>query len=310
VRSHWWIALLAASVLAGAVPRPSWAGALERFQKPHRPPDDDRDKRSSSSESSSSSADDHEEYDDYGSYDDYESDEEASGGDGTWALFFFCAIPPLTFGCFLPAHRPAREVYGSDRLYLEPVGQRTSDGLVTERAYLPEDREEFRWGEISFLGFRAFNEPVVYSHDLDLTFWLGPVLAHLSWEHFYEQLEDTDDWDHLNLFGGHLGANVLGPFVDFLELYLLAGAIVLHYGDEWIPAFDAGLDLRAYPAEPLAMHASANLSVFEHGPVLLDARLGAGVALGPIEIRAGPRWLYQGEAQGFWGPAVTLAGRF
>jgi hypothetical protein len=107
---------------------------------------------------------------------------------------------------------------------------------------------------------------------------------------------------------GHLGANVLGPYVDLMELYLSAGVLVLH-GEAWTPAFDAQLDARIYPIEPLALHAAASVSVFAIGPVLLDAVVDAGVALGPIEIRLGPRWLYQQGAQGFWGPMATLVGR-
>jgi hypothetical protein len=112
----------------------------------------------------------------------------------------------------------------------------------------------------------------------------------------------------MDLLRGHLGANVLGPYVSFMELYLSAGALVMH-GEEWTPAFDAQLDTRVYPVEPLALHALATMSVFGIGPVLLDVTLDAGVALGPIEIRLGPRWLYQGAAQGFWGPSATLVGR-
>jgi hypothetical protein len=162
--------------------------------------------------------------------------------------------------------------------------------------------------ELSLSGFRAFNEPVIYTHTLALRAWLGQVVATAGWEHFYERIVETGEWDHLDLLRGRLGANVLGPYVDFMEAYLSAGVLVMH-GEEWTPAFDAELDLRAYPIEPLAIHAAGAVSVFGIGPVLLDATLDAGVALGPIEIRLGPRWLYQQGAQGFWGPMATLAGR-
>jgi hypothetical protein len=189
------------------------------------------------------------------------------------------------------------------------MGERSEDGILSDRVYRPSDRERFRWAELSLHGFRAFNEAVVYSHDLDGTVWLGPVLLHLSWEHFYEQLQGSRRWDHLNVYGAHLGANTLGPWVDGLELYLLAGASAIH-GDALTPAFDVGLELRAYPVAPLTVHGAATLSVFEVGPVLLDGRAQIGVALDRLEIRAGPRWLYQGDAQGFWGPAAALAVRF
>jgi hypothetical protein len=298
-------------LLIGLVARSAHAGALDRFEDAHRPSDDghkteDRSRSQSSTSSSSSDDDDWDEEDDHG-YDD--EDDTGASGDSTWALFFFCALPPVLFACVHPAHRPAREPYGGPRLYLEPMGERSEDGIISERRYHPKDREKFRWAELSVHGFRAFNEPVVYSHDLDGTVWLGPILLHLSWEHFYEQIEQSDRWDHLNLYGVHLGANTVGPFVDGLELYLLAGASAIH-GDAFTPAFDAGLELRAYPIEPLALYGSAMLSFFEIGPVLVDGRAEIGVALGPVELRAGPRWLYQGDAQGFWGPMAALAARF
>lgn len=294
-----------------ATPSARAGGALDRFEDAHRPSGESRKSDRTPSSSSSSSDDDTDTSEDDDDYDSYEEESVTgtSGGDATIALFFVCVLPPFAFACFQPAHRPAREVYGSDRLYIEPMGDWRDDALIiSERRYHPKDRERFRWVELSAVGFRAFNEPVVYSHDLDATAWLGPVLMHLSWEHFYEQIQETDEWDHLNLYGGHLGANVLGPWIDPVELYMLAGVSVVH-GEAATPAFDVGLDLRVYPIEPLALNSSAMLSVFEIGPVLLDARLQMGVALGPMEIRLGPRWLYQGDAQGFWGPSAAVVGR-
>ena len=62
--------------------------------------------------------------------------------------------------------------------------------------------------------------------------------------------------------------------------------------------------------KPIAIQATAIASVYEIGPVLLDSSIQAGVALDRFEVRVGPRWLYQGDAQGFRGPAASLAVRW
>jgi hypothetical protein len=306
------VLLLTIATATAMAPASRAGGALDRFEQAHRP--------SSSPERSSSDSDDDDDDDDddasgFDSSDDYdsslgESEGDSDGDGGAIGLIVLCAIPPILFACVHPSHRVSRQPYDDDGHYIEPVGDRSEDSSLepTRRVYLRAQQERFRWAELSLSGFRAFNEAVVYSHDLELMAWLGPVVPHLRWEHFYEEIQDTGQWDHLDRFGLHIGSNVLGPWVEGMEAYLLAGVGVLH-GEEWTPAFEAALDLRIYPVEPLAIRPSATLSVFGIGPVLLDARLEAGVALGPLEIRLGPRWLYQGQAQGFWGPSAALVGR-
>jgi hypothetical protein len=304
------LALLVAVTAMMLAPFASAGGALDRFEKAHRPAPSSPDRSSSSKDDDDDDDDDDDESPDWSSSDGEPSDSDSGGGDATWALAVLCAPPPFLFACVHPSHRPAREPYDDEGHYVEPRGDRSEDVpfAPTSRVYLPEQTERFRWVELSLSGFRAFNEAVIYSHDLEVSAWLGPIVPHLRWEHFYEEIQETGEWDHLDRFGLHLGANVLGPWVEPVEAYLSAGAGLLH-GEEWTPAFEAGLDVRIYPIEPLVLRPSAMLSVFAIGPLLLDLRLEAGVALGPLEIRLGPRWLYQGEAQGFWGPSAALVGR-
>ncbi|MBI4699841.1 MAG: hypothetical protein HY744_01520 [Deltaproteobacteria bacterium] len=300
------LALLAAGSLG--IAGPARAGALDRFEQAHRPRDAGEskdDKGKADEERGSSSPGD--EGEPTGSGEGAAGDVEP--GDGSLALLMLCFIPPLPFACFLPPHRVAAEPYGGERLYLEPMVVRDENGEEERRVYRPADERRMRWGEIGIQGYRALNEPVVYAHDLAATLWLGPVVVRGGWEHFYEKLPEDGGWDHLDVVRAALGANMLGPAVDSLEAYLLLGGSLLH-GEAWTPAFDAGLDLRIYPHEPLAIDTAATLSFFEVGPVLLDLRVGLGVALGAAEIRVGPRWLYQGDAQGFWGPAASVLGRF
>lgn len=293
----------------------TWAGgALDRFEGAHRPAHDSHDKPSSHDSSDdddeSSAASDDDSFDTSAIDSSGGSGGSDGEGDGAALLIAVCLVPPFLPACLHPAYRVAREPYREGGLYLEPQGDRGQDELFapSHRPYLSSDEAQTRWAELAASGFRAFNEPVVYSHELKLTAWLGPLVVQGWWEHFYEQLEDSDDWDHLDRLGGKLGSNVLGPWVDFAELYLLAGASAMH-GEAWTPAFDLELDLRMYPTSPLAVRSTTVLSVFGIGPLLLDTSAQAGVAFGPIEILAGARWLYQGEAQGFWGPEVSLSGR-
>jgi hypothetical protein len=286
------------------------AGALDRFEDAHRPapspkPKPHDDSKSSSSSSTSSNDDDDD--DDGGSG---SSDE--SGAGAQIALLFACMVPPFGFACFQPPHRVSVEVYDSAGNYIRPPDSPDADvpALFSEASFTDKSMHRARWIELGLLGFFAANERWVGSHELAFSAWLGPVRWHSRWEHFYETVAETGELDHLDLVAGHFGANVLGPWVPGLELYLLAGAMVVH-GEAWTPAFDVGLEARIHPVEPLALASSAMLSIFGEGPVLLDMRLEAGVALGQVELRAGPRWLYQGEeAQGFWGPTASLTARF
>jgi hypothetical protein len=303
--------VLAASVAGWTLPGDAEAGSLDRFEKAHRSKpsrDDDKD-----DDRSNDDDDDDRSY--HGRYDDGYGDDEpvnvdgGSDGDAAVLLLAACIVPPFAFACFHPSFRPNRRPYGEGGLYLRPQKGRDGAAVGADAWYHPDDRAQFRWVELSLLGFRAFNEQAVYSHDLRLQGFLGMLTVRGSWEHFYEELDHGGGFDHLNFYRFHAGANVTGPFIDSVEWYLTAGALVMH-GEDFTPAFEVGTELRAYPAEPLALHGAATLSFFELGPVLLDAHLHAGVTVGPLEVRAGPRVLYQGDDQGFWGPSATVVGRF
>jgi hypothetical protein len=315
-------ALFVLILLSSVLTSVAWGGgALDRFEKPHRPSrssdDDDDSSSSSSSRSRRSSSDDRSH--DGGWYSSDDDDGVSSSGEslrpsdeGLEVLAFVpCLVVPLFApACLHPVHFPSREPYHRRGLYVEPREPRSevSPALMSESTFTPEDADRKRWFELEASGFRAFNEEWILTHQLRMHGYFGAVTLRASWEHFYEQLP-TGAFDHLDLLRFHTGANLLGPWVEQVELWGLAGALLMK-GNEVTPAFDVGAELRIYPREPLAMHSSAIFTIFEHGPVLVDTRWELGVVLGRFEVRAGPRWLYQGEAQGFWGPSASLATRF
>ncbi len=217
----------------------------------------------------------------------------------------------MMFACLHPAHRVSTDVYHPRGHYVEPMEPRgkVSPALLSKATYGEADWNRGRWFEIEATGFRAQNEAMVFSHDLDLTAWILPVLVHVGWEHFYERVEKTGAFEHLELVSFHIGANVLGPFLPSVELYALSGLSVMK-GEFFTPAFEFGGALRIYPFKPLALHVSAMTVLFEHGPLLLDGRAQLGVTFDRYEVRIGPRILVQGEAQGFWGPSAAMAVRF
>jgi hypothetical protein len=279
-------------------------GALDRFEKAHQPPPD----RSSDTKSSSKSDSDSSSSSSSTTEDTSSTSTSSSSGDSSGSrlgLLFICLVPPITFACLMPSHRVAAEPYAAPNLYIEPEGPRSEDG----RVYRPRDLERARLVEVGVTGFRSLNEDV-FSHELGLTLWLGTLLLNGSWEHLYERIEATGGFDSLDILRVHLGANVLGPFVDRAELYMHAGALFLRGDGDFLPAFNAGAELRVYPADPLALRAASIASIFPIGPVLVDTRLEAGITMGPVEVRAGARYLYQDGAQGFWGPVTTVAARF
>jgi hypothetical protein len=295
---------IALAVLLAAAPGPALAGdgALDRFEKAHQPPPDRSSDTKSSSKSDSSSSS--------STTDDTSSTSSSTSSsgdasDGRLFVLFVCLVPPITFACLMPSHRVAAEPYATPKLYIEPEGPRGEDG----RRYRRGDLERARIVEVGITGFRSLNEDV-FSHELGFTLWLGTLLINGRWEHMYERIETTGGFDSLDILRAHLGANILGPFVDRAELYMNAGALFLRGDGDFLPAFDAGLELRVYPTDPLALRAASMASIFPIGPILVDTRLEAGIAMGPVEVRAGGRYLYQNGAQGFWGPVATVAGRF
>jgi hypothetical protein len=296
------------------VTSPAFAGgALDRFEEPHRTKPSPKPQPSSDDDDDD---DDDDAYDSSWSSTDTDDDDDGGGGDSTGgqiALFGLCLIPPFGFSCFMPPHRQSVDVYDEKHgpIVRPPPSEEADRPAVTSEArFTDEDFERVRWVELGAMGFFAANERWVGSHELAFSAWLGPVRLHSRWERFYERVPDTGELDNLDLFAVHLGSNVVGPLVPGLELYLLAGMLAM-YGEVWTPAFDVGLEARIYPTDPLAIAASTMITVFEQGPVLLDMRLEAGITIDRFELRAGPRWLYQGDdVQGFWGPTATFAARF
>ncbi len=296
---------------------PAWAqGALDRFERPHTRPttshdndddDDDSDDDDLSGSYSSWNGPPSPNSDDGGGLSSGSSNDDDDDDDMLIAL---CWIPIFTVPCILPAHMPSRNPYGRDGVYIEPPGERVG-GLpyASEQAgFSKTSWRRMRYAELELSGFMALDENALLSHRLQATVWLGGMNFTAGWEHFYERLA-SGGVDHLNFYRFHYGFNLLGPYVEGLELYPRIGALLLH-GQELTPALDMGAEARIYPAKPIAIYGSAIASVFERGPVLLDARLQVGVSVGRFEVRAGPRVLYQGAEEGFWGPAATVVSRF
>jgi len=294
-------------------------GALDRFERAHTKP-------SPSPSRSSSSRDDDD--DDGGSAyvssydaddDGYDYDDDDGGGTvvsgdtlGRVGGYGFCAlVVPAQFACFHRAHHVAVKPYDHRGLYVNPQEKpsEVTPAVFSQQTYTPEDFARWRWFELEITGFRAMNEADILTHDITGRLWLGPIVLRGSWERFHERVPETGQFDSLDLARVHIDANLLGPYLDWVEMYGGIGLSLLK-GEQTTPAFDIDLDMRVYPAEPFTFRAATTFSIYEIGPVLADSRFQMGVALDRVEVRAGPRWLYQGEAQGFWGPSAAVAVRF
>jgi hypothetical protein len=309
---RWLSGLFALLMLTSGWLSVALGGGLKRFERAHTSNDSDSSKSSSSksSKSSSSSSSDYEtSYDDDSSSSNESSDSSDDGTNLAVLLMAPCIVPLFAPACFHPSHHPSREPYHERGLYVEPLDGDEATSVRSRNELMRTDFERRRWFEIQTTGYGVMNEKYIGSHDLDLTVFAGPVIIHAGWEHFYERVDGTGPLEHLNLINAHLGTNLLGPHLHWLELYWFAGASAI-IGEETTPAFDAGAEVRVYPVEPMTIHTSAVFSVFEIGPVLVDARWQLGLAFDRFEVRLGPRWLYQGDAQGFWGPSAAFAARF
>ena len=312
------LALVMALTVAASYARAG--GALDRFERSHTSDDDDDASSSASSDDDSHSHsygddddDDDDDDDTWGDDDDASSSGSGSSSDtdGKLMVLAGCVIPAFTIPCIMPAYHTGRDPYRREGLYVKPEGELeiSFPGVGDPATFTEASVDAIRYAEVELSGFMAMDETALLSHRLQLTVWLGAVHLAANWEHFYERL-DSGAVDHLNFYRFHYGFNLLGPYVDGIEIYPRLGVLLLH-GEELTPAFDIGGEIRAYPAKPLAIYGSAIASVFELGPVLLDARAQVGVSLDGFEVRAGPRVLYQGDAaEGFWGPAATVLGRF
>jgi len=125
----------------------------------------------------------------------------------------------------------------------------------------------------------------VYAHDLTLRRWFNIFVLEIGWEHFYEPRRDIDAVDTLDLFSLSLRRKRPGRIEGRLPRALpLVGALLLNGVGDVIPAFDVGLEVRAYPLRPLTFYHSTTVSVFAHGPLLIDTRLEAGFSFRQIDF--------------------------
>ena len=295
-------------------------GALDRFERAHTSPspsprlsgdddDDDDDDAVITWDDGSSILDAGDDDEDDDDEDDDEYEPSAGSRVGVMTLCMF--LVPAQFGCFHRAHHVSAKPYHRGGLYVHPLEDpsEVTPAVFSSQTYTEEDWDRWRWFELEVTGFRAMNEADILTHDITGRLWLGPVFLRASWERFYERIPETGQFDVLDLFRFHLDANLLGPYLDWIEFYGGIGASILR-GQQVTPAFDVDLDMRVYPVDPFTFRAATTFSIYEIGPVLADSRFQLGVAIDRFEVRAGPRWLYQGEAQGFWGPSASMAVRF
>ncbi|MBI2394458.1 MAG: hypothetical protein HYV09_33115 [Deltaproteobacteria bacterium] len=298
---------LAAAILLAILftPAAAGAGALGGFEDAHKPSSGSSSSSSSgSSSSSSSSSSCCSSSLSSSSSSSSSSTSSASSGGGAELTpdVAFAMFPNLWGAAFAPPHRPTSDPY--DGLWLDARKVRdVEDGSMREPR-LPEHR--VRHIELTTSGFSARNE-AVFSRTFGLRVFLGQVVASASWDRMYETPEDGAI-ARLDFYRFHLTSNVLGGSSRSVELYPLMGAALMK-GARATGAFDAGLDLRIYPARPLAIVLSSIASVFAHGPALFDSRAEIGVTYDRVELRAGVRSMVQWRAQGFWGPTASIVVR-
>ena len=213
-----------------------------------------------------------------------------------WLLF----CPPLWGVVLAPPNHPTVDPY--DMKYGTWASERsvTSDG-EEDWHHVPDAK--IRHAEVTVGAFTARDENV-FSRTLGLRIFLGKLAVSGSWDRMYETPGDGS-LSRLDFYRFHLSSNALGGSARSVEIYPLMGAAVMH-GSESTGAFDAGLEARIYPSYPFTIYASSIASVFARGPVLFDTKVEAGVSIDRFELRAGLRWLYQHQAQGFAGPMASM----
>jgi len=169
----------------------------------------------------------------------------------------------------------------------------------------PEAR--LRHLEATIGGFIAPSEHV-FSRTFGLRLFLGKMVVSGSWDRMYENPPEPEALSRLDFYRVHFSSNLLGGWVRSVELYPQMGVALMN-GTRSTGAFDGGLEARIYPQRPLALSVSSIASIFSVGPVLFDTRIEAGLVYQRLELRAGLRWLYQYQAQGFIGPIASMVVR-
>ncbi len=215
--------------------------------------------------------------------------------------FLLVLFPNLWGAILAPPHRPTSDPY--DGLWVDGTPTRYEDGSVGAPWI---DERRVRHLELTTSGFVADNT-AVFSRTLGARVFLGQVVASASWDRMYETPGDGT-LARLDFWRFHLTSNFLGGSSRALEVYPLLGFAWMQ-GNRGTGAFDAGLDLRLYPLRPFMFAMSSVASVFRYGPVLFDSRFEAGLTFDRVELRAGLRWMYQHDAQGFLGPMASLTVR-
>jgi hypothetical protein len=172
-----------------------------------------------------------------------------------------------------------------------------------------ENAVDIRGGELKLNAFMA-TAHTVYAGDVGIRGYLQLFVAQAAWERFFEPRPKVGRTDTLDMFRAHMGPNLFGSLIREAEVYLLVGGAIMKGQNAPVPAFDIGIEARAYPVRPFALYGSGFLSIFGHGPALLDGRFEVGVALGRFDLRGGVRMLRQEPDQSFFGPIASVTLRF
>ena len=222
--------------------------------------------------------------------------------DQGWSWIFGHLVSEILFGMFrsetsldeygdaVDLPHPAIEPYDARSIY---VGSQERKSRIV------------RYAELNFDGNIAPTSGI-YGHGIHLRGFISAFSVHGEWTRLHEP--GAAHVRSLDLFRGHLGANLLIG-TRWAELYLLAGALVMH-GLETTPAFDMGVESRLYPSRPLTLFVQGTSAIFEHGPPLFTARLEPGVSFSRIDIRLGAALLYQSSAISAVGPSGSVVFRW
>jgi hypothetical protein len=300
-----------------ALAEPASAQALRKFEEPHSPSPPSTSSSSSSNSSSSSSSSFWSGGDPSPSSSSSSSWPSSSHRSGSSDWNFLAAIGTALYEVGHDARPSSPSEQPKTFLGIDPYadshwGAYTRKWTFNESEGQWERRDnavDIRGGELKLNAFMA-TAHTVYASDVGVRGYLQLFVAQASWERFYEPRPEVGRTDTLDMFRAHVGPNIFGSMLKEAEVYVLAGGAVMKGQNAPVPAFDIGIEARAYPVRPFALYGSGFVSIFGNGPALVDGRFEVGVAVGRFDIRGGIRMLKQEPEQSFFGPIASVTLRF
>ncbi len=275
---------VAIALLAVLLAREVHAGALDKFEQPHKPPpapapsEPEPEKKKSHGHHGSPT------------WNSGSSGSSSEGADGTAYGYVLCTLVlPVLGACLAPRQRALVDPYQAPLPSYGPPGP------------LPEVR--LRHYETDIGGFVAKNEGV-FARSLAVRAFPGPFAIMASWDRLYETPK-PGELARLDLVRFGVSSNTLARLGPQVEFYPWIGALLMQ-GTVRTWAFDLGGELRVYPISPFSLRASTFASIFRYGPTLFDTKLEVGVSFDRFELHGGLRWLTQANAQGFAGPTAGM----